>query len=113
MEAAAAQGGAKKKAPAKTHKEGCGLKMSVLGINLCHNEKSRASKVNCINNKVPQQCLDLLKTDAERRESVAQYQQLKQTKAGKTGGFYDQKEKEFDNILKRIERVRNHKIEMA
>ena len=54
MEAAAAQGGgAKKKAPAKAHKEGCGLKMSVLGINLCHNEKSRASKVNCINNKVP------------------------------------------------------------
>ena len=52
------------------HKDGCGLNIGVLGIHLAHHEKSRASKVNCINNKVPQQTLDLLKTDEERRKSV-------------------------------------------
>ena len=44
--------------------------MNVLGIRLEHFEKSRASKVNCINHKVPETCLNLLKTDVERRESV-------------------------------------------
>ena len=58
----------------KGHKAGCGLNVHVLGIKLEHHEMSRASKVNCINNKVPQQRLDLLKTDEERRKSVQQYQ---------------------------------------
>lgn len=50
-----------------TTKEGCGIKMKVLGIELEHHEKSRASKVNCINHKVPDTCLNLLKTDDERK----------------------------------------------
>ena len=49
------------------------MDMKVLGIKLEHFEKSRASKVNCINHKVPDQCLNLLKSDSERRKSVMDY----------------------------------------
>ena len=86
--------------------------MNVLGIKLEHFEKSRASKVNCINHKVPDQCLNLLKSDSERRRSVLVYQNAKNNKANPTG-FFDSKEKEFFNILKRIERIRSHKLEQA
>ena len=86
----------------------------MLGITLEHHEKSRASKVNCINNKVPSQRLDLLKTDEERRKSVQQYQQLKESKLnGQKGGFFDKQERELANIVKQIERVRAAKLEMA
>ena len=95
----------------KTHKEGCGLAMNVLGIKLQHFEKSRSSKVDCINHKVPDQCLNLLRSDSERRRSVMQYQSTKKNHDSSSNNFFDAKEKEFFNILKRIERIRNHKIE--
>ena len=43
----------KKPTKTKIHKDGCGLTMNVLGIKLEHFEKSRSSKVDCINHKVP------------------------------------------------------------
>ena len=82
--------------------------MSVLGIKLEHHEKSRASKVNCINHKVPEQCLNLLKSDSERRKSVLLYQNTKNNKANPSN-FYDNKEREFMNILSLIERMKVHK----
>ena len=70
--------------------------------------------MNCINNKVPSQRLDLLKTDEERRKSVQQYQQLKESKLnGQKGGFFDKQGRELANIVKQIERVRAAKLEMA
>ena len=49
------------------------MEMNVLGIKLEQFGKSRASKVNGINHKVPDQCLNLLKSDSERRKSVIDY----------------------------------------
>ena len=86
--------------------------MNVLGIKLEHFEKSRASKVNCINHKVPDQCLNLLKSDSERRKSVIEYQNAKNSK-GNPSGFLDSKEKEFEAIQKRIEKQKIHRLEQA
>jgi len=49
-----------------------------IGIKLENFEMSRASKVYHINNKIPETCLNLLKTDDERRERVIEYQNSKQ-----------------------------------
>ena len=91
------------------------MEMNVIGMKLKHFEKSRASKVNCINHKVPTTCLNLLKSDDERKASVKEYQEQKQAlkNDGVGKGFFEKKEKEFDEILKRIERVKNHKLAMA
>ena len=56
--------------------------------------------------------MNLLKSDAERRKSVMEYQNNKKNKTS-SSGFFDAKEKEFFNILKRIERMKTHKLEQA
>lgn len=63
---------------------------------------------------MPDQCLNLLKTDEERVQSVKEYQAMKQLrdKEGATG-FFERKEKEMEDILSHIERVKNHKLAMA
>ena len=86
----------------------------VLGIKLEH-FVSRAGLVSSINNKVPDQRFENLRSDSERMRRVALYQNQKQTanEGQENGGFFDKKEKEFLNILKRIERIKNHKLEQA
>ena len=64
---------------------------------------------------MPDQRFENLRSDSERMRRVMLYQNQKQTaKDGSdNGGFFDRKEKEFLNILKRIERIKNHKLEQA
>ena len=95
----------------KTQRDGCGMSMNVLGITLEHFEKSRAGKVNCINHKVPNQRLNNLKSDSKRRKSFEKNQNLLNSmNSNQPKDFYDRNEKEFFDILKRIERLKNHKM---
>ena len=97
------------------HKEGCGLDVSVLGIQLSHNEKSRASKVNCINNRVPRQTIDLLRTEEERVLSLKQWKIQKDNDAGKSlpQDHFQKQEKEFVDVVTQIERVQKNKRDLA
>ena len=48
-----------------------------------------------------------------RRVLIYQNQKQSAKEGEDNGGFFDKKEKEFLNILKRIERIKNHKLEQA
>ena len=74
-------------------------------------EKSRAGKVHSINHAVPNQQLNNLKSDKKRRKSFEKHQKYVNAMNGnQPTDFYDRNEKEFFDILKRIERLKKHKL---
>ena len=110
--AAAAMAALKQKDPNKLQhisKHGCGLDMSVLGIKVKHDEASRAGRVICINNRMPDARLNLLKSEQERREEVLTRKANQKEIITRHQSHYDVREKEFNDLLNKIHKVKQVK----